>query len=258
MTDELLIAALFVVFGFFEFFNPAEAGHGREGRFRNIIYAAFVLTVGAFCSAAIYKIVPFEMRILKDLSPLQVVLYALAYVSLNDFLFYWYHRAQHKWLALWSLHELHHSDAELNVISSYRTYWLDYPAQTVLVNAPVIFVLGFHQTGVMLAVAILIFFLMFSHANMKLDLGWMSRVVVGPQVHRIHHSRLPQHRDKNLAQVWPIYDILFGTYYHPAPGEYPPTGTHSLATDASFAQTLVRPLSIWQQVWKKARKGRAS
>ena len=33
-----------------------------------------------------------------------------------------------------------------------------------------------------------------------------------------------QHRDKNFAGLLPLWDILFGTYYQPAPGEYPQTG----------------------------------
>jgi len=248
MSEELMIAAFFLVFGAFEFFDPAQSGQSTSGRLRNLIYGAFVLSIGAFSAAIIFNLLPGEVRILDTLSGPALAAYVLVYVFLTDLLFYWYHRAQHAFYVLWSLHELHHSDEELNVISSYRTYWLDYPVQAVVVNAPVMYLMGFNVTGVMLAVAVLTFFLTFSHTNMRLHLGWFSKVIVGPQLHRIHHSRLPQHRDKNLAQVFPIFDVLFGTYYPPAKDEYPPTGTDTLATDASFAQTLVRPVSIWRKV----------
>jgi sterol desaturase/sphingolipid hydroxylase (fatty acid hydroxylase superfamily) len=59
------------------------------------------------------------------------------------------------------------------------------------------------------------------HANLKLSLGPLSWLVDGPQVHRIHHSQLPQHFDRNFAAFFPIWDVLFGTYYHPARGEFP-------------------------------------
>lgn len=251
MSDELFIALLFVIFGFFEFFYPAHERQSLNGRLRNLVYAAFVLSVGAFLSSLIFKAIPFQIRIHSDFTIVQSATYALLYTALIDFLFYWYHRAQHRFLALWAIHELHHSDTELNVISSYRTYWLDYPAQTVCIHAPVIYLLGFDARGAMFAAGALIGFLMFSHANVRLNLGWMSRLLVGPQVHRIHHSNLPQHRDKNLAQVFPIYDIVFGTYYHPERDEFPPTGTTTLASDTPYLQTQIKPFQTWRKIIAK-------
>ncbi|MEP4196037.1 MAG: sterol desaturase family protein [Aliishimia sp.] len=256
MYEEMLIAVLFVIFGFFEFFHPAEAGQGRAGRLRNIVYGAFVLTVGATSAAFLFSMLPFAIRQHSGFSLWQVLTYGAAYVVLSDFLYYWYHRAQHKYRALWTIHELHHSDKELNMLSSYRTYWLDFPVQTLLINAPVIYLLGFDSRGLFVAITIMTFFLIFSHANIRLHLGGMSRVLVGPQLHRIHHSQLSQHRDKNLAQVFPIFDIVFGTYYHPAPNEYPPTGTHTLASDTRFTDSFIRPFETWSRLVKPPRAPR--
>ena len=249
--DDLLIALLFVVFGFFEFFVPAEPGHGLNGRLRNFVYAAFVLIVGAFIANMVYRVIPLEMRIHQNVTLTQSLMFALVYTVLLDFLFYWYHRAQHRFLALWALHELHHSDQELNVISSYRTYWLEYPVQALCIHLPVLYIVGIDPKGLFLAALIAICFLMFSHANIRLHLGWMSRVLVGPQVHRIHHSRHPQHRNKNLAQIFPIFDILFGTYYHPDKDEYPTTGTLTLPTDATFGRTFIKPFGTWNKIMTK-------
>lgn len=248
MGDEIFIAIFFVIFGFFEFFYPSELGHSWSGRLRNGIYAVFVLTVGAFLSSLIFRALPFNIRIIEDASIAHSLAYALAYSFLADFMFYWYHRAQHKFLSLWALHELHHSDAQLNVVSSYRTYWLDYPVQTIIVHLPVFLVLGLEPRGLLMAAGLMIFYLMFAHANLRLHLGRLTPVIVGPQLHRIHHSNLPQHRDKNLAQAYPIFDILFGTYYAPAHDEFPPTGTDHLPSDAKFAETLLRPFAIWRNI----------
>ncbi len=252
MYNEALIAVLFVVCGFFEFFYPAEANHSIAGRGRNILYGAFVMTVGATSAAVLFSFIPFEIKRHSGSSPLHVLAYAAAYVVLSDFLFYWYHRAQHKFQTLWAVHELHHSDNELNILSSYRTYWLDYPIQTVLINAPVIYLLGIHPRGFVLAILLMTFFLIVTHANIRIHLGLMPRVLVGPQLHRIHHSNLAEHRDKNLAQMFPIFDILFGTYYHPAPDEYPPTGTDTLASEAPFLENLIRPFEAWLRIAKAA------
>jgi sterol desaturase/sphingolipid hydroxylase (fatty acid hydroxylase superfamily) len=44
--------------------------------------------------------------------------------------------------------------------------------------------------------------------------GWFGKYVVYPPTgHRVHHSALPEHRDKNFAGIFPIWDHLFGTYY---------------------------------------------
>ena len=48
-----------------------------------------------------------------------------------------------------------------------------------------------------------------------LSYGWANRLLVSPQVHRIHHSIRPEHRDKNFVIAFPVWDIIFGTYHHP-------------------------------------------
>jgi len=55
-------------------------------------------------------------------------------------------------------------------------------------------------------------------------LPWLDRVLVTPQVHRIHHSVERQHQDKNFADALPIFDIVFGTYVKPTRDEFPTTG----------------------------------
>ena len=45
----------------------------------------------------------------------------------EDLIFYWVHRAQHRYELLWAMHSFHHSDDELNVATSHRHYWLEKP-----------------------------------------------------------------------------------------------------------------------------------
>jgi sterol desaturase/sphingolipid hydroxylase (fatty acid hydroxylase superfamily) len=75
----------------------------------------------------------------------------------------------------------------------------------------------------------------------------------GPQIHRIHHSVLPQHRDKNYAVWFPLWDVLFGTYYHPARDEFPPTGVKGETEIKSLWEAETYTLRQW---WKFLR-GRA-
>jgi sterol desaturase/sphingolipid hydroxylase (fatty acid hydroxylase superfamily) len=86
----------------------------------------------------------------------------------------------------------------------------------------------------------------FEHMNARISLGRWSWVLVTPQMHRLHHSFAPEHIDRNFAQHFPIWDVLFGTYVAPRADEFPPTGT----TD-SYVPT------VWQALaapWGRTRR----
>ena len=92
------------------------------------------------------------------------------------------------------------------------------------------------------------------HMNFRLDLGRLSLMLVGPQAHRIHHSILERHRDKNFAAFFPVWDILFGTFYRPKAGEYPPTGVYGVPSDASMKDILFGPFVAWKHMFTECRK----
>ncbi len=85
------------------------------------------------------------------------------------------------------------------------------------------------------------------HMNVRLQVGKASLFFCSPQVHRIHHSRLPHHFDKNFAFVFPMWDVLFGTYYAPAKDEFPPTGVPGERDVDSFWDAETFTLRAW---WK--------
>lgn len=226
-----------------EFLAPAERGQGARGRVRNLGHLAVFQMLGLAALTPWVLFGPPPAPAAPATSPIQAGLLIAAHLFAVDFVYYWYHRAQHRFPALWAIHELHHADAELNATSSFRTYWLELPVQAVLVVSPAMLLFG--DRGSVHALGVLVgsyAFLIFSHCNFRLSLGPLSLLLCGPQVHRVHHSRLPEHRDRNFAQYFPFLDRLFGTWYDPAPGEFPPTGVDGLASDAPFAVVLLRPL----------------
>lgn len=248
MPIEFFIFVLFVMFGAFEYVRPAEPGQSLAGRMRNIMFGVFVLAVGGFLSALVFHLAPVSPRRITATGWRDVAVHMVLYALIFDFFYYWYHRAQHRFAAFWQIHELHHSDDELNVTSSYRTYWLDYPLQALFVALPTYFIVGFDARALGLFVFVTTLMLIWSHANIRVEMGRLSPFLVGPQVHRIHHSDLPQHRDRNFAQWFPIYDIMFGTYYAPAAGEFPSTGTDTLASRAPLSTVLFKPFAAWARM----------
>jgi sterol desaturase/sphingolipid hydroxylase (fatty acid hydroxylase superfamily) len=88
------------------------------------------------------------------------------------------------------------------------------------------------------------------HANVRLGFGRLGWLIASPQNHRVHHSRLAEHADKNFAQFLPLWDVLFGTYYAPRPGEFPPTGSMSGERVETLGKSLTLPFLTWRKMLK--------
>jgi sterol desaturase/sphingolipid hydroxylase (fatty acid hydroxylase superfamily) len=148
-----------------------------------------------------------------------------------DFFFYWYHRSLHASNILWQHHKMHHMDPEFDAMTGPRQNWLENFLSVffILVPMAVLFKLDGLDTldlGLLggLVVGLLRSITFINHTNLRLQFSKASVLFISPQTHRIHHSYLPHHQNKNFAAFFPIWDILFGTYYHPARDEFPLTG----------------------------------
>ncbi len=146
------------------------------------------------------------------------------WILMYDFFYYWFHRAQHKWKWFWMLHKLHHDDRYINATTSFRHHWMEGVYRIPFMLIPMGFILEMEATTPAMLFDVALVWAIFVHMNFRLELGKFSWLAAGPQVHRLHHSILPQHQDKNLCAFFPIWDVLFGTYVAPKPGEYPPVG----------------------------------
>ncbi len=225
---------------------PAEAGHGAAGRVRNLVYLFQYKVLGSAAIAIWLLVSPTFTATDAVVAALPAPLLVLANLVVLDLLYYVYHRAQHRFRWLWAIHELHHADAELNATTSYRTFFAEALVQGIVIVLPSSLLFAAAGPGHLHAVIVCTMaFLILGHANLRLELGRWSVVVCGPQVHRIHHSRLPEHQDRNFAQIFPWIDKAFGTWFAPRAGEFPPTGTPELASDAPVPTALARPFRIW-------------
>ncbi|MEO1743093.1 MAG: sterol desaturase family protein [Cyanobacteria bacterium J06629_9] len=172
-------------------------------------------------------------------------LLALLYFLMTDFFYYWFHRWQHKRAFLWEQHKLHHSEQSLNVTSTRRVHWLEDPLLIVFLAIPMGILFDFSGLALGLLTFAEILWLQFIHMNLRLNLGWASCLVTGPQYHRIHHSYQDKHLDKNFSAFFPFWDIVFGTYHHPQRGEFPATGLHDGTTYDNMLAATVLPIREW-------------
>jgi sterol desaturase/sphingolipid hydroxylase (fatty acid hydroxylase superfamily) len=173
------------------------------------------------------------------------VLQALAFLFIYDFFYYWFHRSQHTFPWLWAQHKIHHSERSVNATTGNRHHWLEEPIRVFVVLLPI--GLLFDQKPVTIAAIWtgLTLWGYFIHMNVRLDLGPLTPVFAGPHLHRIHHSLEPDHRDRNYAAFFPIYDIAFGTYRPPAKDEYPQTGLDTGEDLNGIARASLAPFRAW-------------
>lgn len=242
-----LIVCLVLCGSLIEWVFPAQKYQPVSGRLRNIGHIFFFLFLGTASLALIFLWVSVQPRI-QSVSGGSLVGLFFCGLFLSDFVFYWYHRAQHTFAWLWPIHELHHSDTQLNVTTSMRSYWLEYPLQVFLIATPVHLIVGVHPEVLFLALFVMTIWLFFAHTNIRLALGKWTLLFGGPQWHRIHHSIEKNHQDKNFAQFFPIIDKVFGTYYEPQKDEFPATGTAGLSTDASYIEVFFKPFHDWKKL----------
>ena len=226
-----------------------------------VFFQVFDFTAGSLFAMYVYSVavkMPGKGLISLPVSDRGILPFAiiLAFTSsiLRDFFYYWFHRLQHASRWLWAQHALHHSDECMNVTTTWRHHWLEMPMETVAVIVPAAILFKPPIVTIPLAYLITQGMSYFIHLNSRISLGPLTPIIAGPQTHRIHHSKLPEHIDKNFAAIFPLWDVIFGTYYHPKKGECPPCGLASGETVHSFRYALLMPFITWVKMLKRGKE----
>ncbi len=246
---------------------PAEKNQPLRDYFSNFGYSAVYLLVtplvmivpSALISAAMRHFGPGVIEL--DLEhwrsegltwawPVRNVVLPLAPLAIYDFFYYLHHRLQHTALPFWRIHRLHHSAASLNAMGAFRIHWLEEPMRTITMTLPTILLFDITPVQGAWIAAGLGQLALFIHANVRIPLGPLTMIFMGPQTHRIHHSREPRHAGKNFASVFPFWDILFGTFYRPQWNEWAATGLYN---QREGRDAEMRPLAGWARelIWRR-------
>ena len=138
------------------------------------------------------------------------IIYLLTFVIL-DFNGYWIHRWSHKINLFWNLHVIHHSSEEFNLACALRqSISAFFNLFTVLLLPAAL--LGIPQAVISTIAPLHLFAQFWYHTRHINKLGWLEHVLVTPSHHRVHHAINPEYMDKNLSQIFIIWDKLFGTF----------------------------------------------
>ena len=225
----LITLALFGAGSIIERLAPAEPDQPEGNISLNIGYA---ILAGALAAAVSPALAVVSTSLVNGLGgglialPARgwlLVLSAAAYLLAVDFLEFAFHCAQHRIPVLWAMHSFHHSDPSVNVTTTSRNFWLEmlikggfvYPLAAILfkVPRPVLFIYSLSTVWHYV-----------NHLNCRwhLPLPWW--LINNSSFHRIHHSVLPEHYDRNFSAYFPIWDVIFGTSIAPTRGVHPKTG----------------------------------
>lgn len=137
---------------------------------------------------------------------------ATGMVLLDYTLWHW-HRVNHRSSSLWAMHASHHADLDLDVSTALRFHVGELLA-SVPVRAAQVILLGIDrptlrawETALMVAIA-------FHHSNLRLPARFestLSKLLITPRLHGIHHAAKPDRLDTNFGTLLAIWDVLHGT-----------------------------------------------
>lgn len=139
-----------------------------------------------------------------------LIVYIIGFIVI-DFAGYWNHRLSHKINFFWNQHVIHHSSEEFNLACALRQSISNVLGYFPLLLIPAA-ILGVPSNVINIIAPIHLFAQFWYHTKHIGKMGWLEYIIVTPSQHRVHHAINPEYIDKNLGQVFCIWDRLFGTF----------------------------------------------
>jgi sterol desaturase/sphingolipid hydroxylase (fatty acid hydroxylase superfamily) len=186
--------------------------------------------------------------------------WVIAFIAI-DFAGYWNHRLSHHVNLFWNSHVIHHSSEEFNLACALRQSISNLIGYTAILLLPAA-LLGVPYQVIAVLAPLHLFGQFWYHTQHIGKLGWLEYILVTPSQHRVHHAINKEYIDKNLGQIFSVWDRLFGTFQEeldevpPRYGVLKPALTYNplwinfqhlynLAFDAWHAKSWIDKMRIW-------------
>jgi len=130
-----------------------------------------------------------------------------------DYTNYLWHILNHKIPLLWRFHLVHHSDRDLDVTTAFRFHFGELVG-SVFYRGAFVFLSGAKPMNVLLYEIFFEAATQFHHSNRKLPFKLekaLSKIIVTPRMHGIHHSQVRNETDSNYSVIFSFWDRLHAT-----------------------------------------------
>lgn len=143
-------------------------------------------------------------------------------VMIFDLANYFFHRLAHQTTVLWRFHRVHHSDSRMDASTNMRVHPIElvfyFGSSAILASA----LFGLDTLELGLFNFVLIPWVFLDHCNVKYPV-WIDKtfglIFVTPNLHKVHHDQDRFYTDSNYADIFILWDRLFGTFKYKNPEE---------------------------------------
>lgn len=142
------------------------------------------------------------------------IIVILVSLLLRGFISFFTHWLAHKVPLLWRIHRVHHLDTEMDISTTVRFHPFEFVVN-LFIGIPLIIIFGLSSWTLLFYELMDVAVTVTSHANIsfpkKLE-RILRYIIVTPDIHRVHHSAYQPETDSNFGAVFPVWDIIFGTF----------------------------------------------
>jgi sterol desaturase/sphingolipid hydroxylase (fatty acid hydroxylase superfamily) len=169
----------------------------------------------------------------------------IATVVLMDYTLYWWHVLLHRVPVLWRMHAPHHLDRDLDVSTGVRFHVLEFLASIPWRCAQIVLI-GTGPRALALWQRLTLAEVLFHHSNARLPRSLesiLSRFIVTPRRHGIHHSIVRAELDSNFSSGLSVWDTVHGTAHVELGRDAVTIGLadHGHVRDVTLGKTLALP-----------------
>ena len=179
----------------------------------------------------------------------------LAAIILLDYSLYLWHVLTHRVPFLWRFHVVHHVDLDLDASTAVRFHFGEIILSTAWRAAQVV-VIGVSPEFLRLWQAILLPSVLFHHSNIDLPKrleSILSKFLVTPRLHGIHHSIVQCETDSNWSSGLSVWDRLHGTFRDRSAGDEVNVGVpaYRRPSDVTVGKLLELPFHKQPSAWER-------
>lgn len=219
--DQLSIGLIFIFFTLEHVLNTQFAFKGRGMHmWQNFLFMVVFLIINMVWAAFFVSVIEWlNQREIGLFYLIQIPVWSklILAVVLLDLATYWFHRLSHRVPVIWRFHRVHHSDTTLDA----STYFRSHPVEIFLWfgSAPIMLsaLFGFNLMDIGLFYFVIAIFQIIEHSNLRfpsrLD-KTVGLIFTTPNLHKIHHDQDQNYTDSNYADIFILWDRLFGTYQY--------------------------------------------